>query len=158
MNLVSPQAYVSLKHEGDKVIVFERAGLVFAFNFHPTNSFADYRIGVDDAGTYKPVLTTDEKRFEGQDRIDFNARHHTTPLGWNNRANWMHVSPVLSSVTNALRLTRPERIDLPSVAHCRGFRKRVNSNSLYYVLDSVFVDAFVYNFNIQFKQSLVHYR
>lgn len=30
--LRSPQAYVSLKHEGDKVIVFERAGLLFIFN------------------------------------------------------------------------------------------------------------------------------
>ena len=26
------QGYVSLKHEGDKVIVFERAGLLFIFN------------------------------------------------------------------------------------------------------------------------------
>lgn len=26
------KAYVSLKHEGDKVIVFERAGLLFIFN------------------------------------------------------------------------------------------------------------------------------
>jgi 1,4-alpha-glucan branching enzyme len=30
--LQAPQAYVSLKHEGDKVIVFERAGLLFIFN------------------------------------------------------------------------------------------------------------------------------
>ena len=26
------QAYVSLKHEGDKMLVFERAGLLFIFN------------------------------------------------------------------------------------------------------------------------------
>jgi len=30
--LQAPQAYVSLKNESDKVIVFERAGLVFIFN------------------------------------------------------------------------------------------------------------------------------
>jgi 1,4-alpha-glucan branching enzyme len=30
--LRSPQAYVSLKNETDKVIVFERAGLLFIFN------------------------------------------------------------------------------------------------------------------------------
>jgi 1,4-alpha-glucan branching enzyme len=36
--LHAPQAYISLKHEGDKTIVFERAGLVFVFNFHPTVS------------------------------------------------------------------------------------------------------------------------
>lgn len=32
--LSAPQAYISLKHEGDKVIVFERAGLLFVLNFH----------------------------------------------------------------------------------------------------------------------------
>lgn len=36
--LASPQAYISLKHEGDKVIVFERAGLLWIFNFHTTVS------------------------------------------------------------------------------------------------------------------------
>jgi len=30
--LSAPQAYVSLKHEGDKMLVFERAGLLFIFN------------------------------------------------------------------------------------------------------------------------------
>ncbi|QRV91091.1 alpha-amylase [Ceratobasidium sp. AG-Ba] len=89
--LASEPAYVSLKHEGDKVIVYERAGLVFVFNFHPTNSFADYRIGVEEEGEYRPVLSSDEKRFAGQDRIDMNGKHFTTPLGWNNRRNWMHV-------------------------------------------------------------------
>lgn len=47
------KAYVSCKHEGDKVIAFERAGLLFVFNFHPYQSFTDYRIGVDVAGDYK---------------------------------------------------------------------------------------------------------
>jgi 1,4-alpha-glucan branching enzyme len=32
--LSAHQAFISLKHEGDKVIVFERAGLLWAFNFH----------------------------------------------------------------------------------------------------------------------------
>jgi hypothetical protein len=32
MSLQILKAYVSLKHEGDKVIVFERAGLLFIFN------------------------------------------------------------------------------------------------------------------------------
>ena len=40
--LHSPQAYVSLKHDGDKVIAFERAGLLWIFNFHPSSSFTDY--------------------------------------------------------------------------------------------------------------------
>ena len=42
--LASDPAYVSCKHEEDKVIVFERAGLIFAFNFHTTNSYSDYKV------------------------------------------------------------------------------------------------------------------
>jgi 1,4-alpha-glucan branching enzyme len=89
--LASPQAYVSLKHEGDKVLVFERAGLLFVFNFHPTSSFSDYRVGVDVAGTYRIVLSTDDKKYGGWGNIDTNVEFHTTPLGWNNRKNWLHV-------------------------------------------------------------------
>lgn len=39
------KAYVSLKHQGDKLIVFERGNLLWIFNFHPFQSFTDYRIG-----------------------------------------------------------------------------------------------------------------
>ena len=46
------QAYVYLKHEGDKVISFERAGLFWVFNFHPNQSFVDYKFGVPRAGKY----------------------------------------------------------------------------------------------------------
>jgi len=35
----SDDLYITLKHEEDKVIVFEKANLLFAFNFHPTKSF-----------------------------------------------------------------------------------------------------------------------
>ena len=34
--LHSPQAYISLKNRPDKVLVFERAGLLWIFNFSPT--------------------------------------------------------------------------------------------------------------------------
>ena len=49
-------AYVSLKNEEDKVIVFERGGLVFVFNLHPINSYQDYRIGCPQAGTSAMLL------------------------------------------------------------------------------------------------------
>lgn len=68
--LQAPPGYVSWKHEADKVIVFERADLLFAFNFHPTKSFPDYRVGVNNAGSYKIVLSTDDKEFGGHDRLD----------------------------------------------------------------------------------------
>ncbi|KAF8484616.1 glycoside hydrolase [Russula ochroleuca] len=89
--LDSSPAWVSLKHEGDKVVVFERAGLLFVFNFHPTNSFPDYRVGVDVAGEYKIVLSSDDKHYGGFENIDVNAKFTTTPLEWNGRKNWLHV-------------------------------------------------------------------
>lgn len=89
--LHSPQAYVSLKHEGDKVIVFERAGLLWIFNFHPTKSFADFRVGVETSGTYRIVLDTDDKQFGGFGRNDPATRFFTTPFGWNQRSNFTQV-------------------------------------------------------------------
>nr|WVH01980.1 1,4-alpha-glucan-branching enzyme [Naematelia aurantialba] len=113
--LSSPQAYVSLKHEGDKVIVFERAGLLFIFNFHPSNSFVDYRVGVDTPGEYKVVLTSDEKRFGGHERIDLNGRYFTTPMSWNGRSNWLQVGESLdepaheSTTDHILKVYAPNR-------------------------------------------------
>ncbi|KAI0137177.1 family 13 glycoside hydrolase [Xylariales sp. AK1849] len=89
--LHAPQAYISLKNESDKVIVFERAGVIFIFNFHPTNSYSDYRIGVDVPGTYKVALNSDRKEFGGHGRVDENTRFFTTPMAWNGRNNWTHV-------------------------------------------------------------------
>ncbi|KAI1045203.1 hypothetical protein LB505_004973 [Fusarium chuoi] len=104
--LHAPQAYISLKHEGDKVIVFERGGLVFIFNFHPTNSFSDYRIGIDVAGTYRVVLNTDSKDVGGHNRVDENTRYFTTPMEWNNRKNWTHIYiPCRTALVLALEST-----------------------------------------------------
>lgn len=90
--LAASQAYVSLKHEVDKIVVFERAGLLFIFNFHPTESFTDYRVGVEIAGEYHIVLSSDEKRFGGFDNIRLDTKFKTTPLEWNGRKNWLQAS------------------------------------------------------------------
>ena len=89
--LHSPQAYVSLKHEGDKVIVFERANLLWIFNFHPSSSFTDYRVGVEQAGTYRIVLNTDSSKFGGHDRIQGGTRFFSTDFPWHNRKNFLQV-------------------------------------------------------------------
>lgn len=95
--LDTPQAYVSLKHESDKVLVFERNGLVFVFNFHPTQSYPDYKIGVDVAGTYEVVLNSDREEFGGHSRIqEVNEKgqpqqYFTNDDGWNHRRNSMMV-------------------------------------------------------------------
>ena len=89
--LHSPQAYISLKNEKDKVIVFERAGLLWIFNFHPSESFADYRVGVEVAGTYRVVIDTDEPAFGGFGDVAHETRYFTTDFGWNGRSNFLQV-------------------------------------------------------------------
>lgn len=52
----SDHTWVSRKDEGDKLIVCERGDIVFVFNFHPTNSYTDYRIGCRSSGAYKVTI------------------------------------------------------------------------------------------------------
>ncbi|KIW13779.1 1,4-alpha-glucan-branching enzyme [Exophiala spinifera] len=89
--LHSPQAYVSLKNELDKVLVFERAGLLWIFNFHPTRSYTDYRVGVEVPGVYRIVLDTDDPQFGGLGRNAKETRFFTTDMPWNNRKNFTQV-------------------------------------------------------------------
>ena len=53
----------------DKVINYERSGLVFAFNFHPSKSYEGYWITVPTPGRYKVVLSTDDEEFGGHGNI-----------------------------------------------------------------------------------------
>ncbi|PPS09021.1 hypothetical protein GOBAR_AA11619 [Gossypium barbadense] len=48
------------------VISYLRGPLLFVFNFHPTDSYERYCIGVDEAGEYQVILNTDERRYGGQ--------------------------------------------------------------------------------------------
>lgn len=57
-------------HEDTRQLVFRRGPLVFAFNFHPTESYVGLRLPVPDATDYKLVLDTDRKEFEGFGRVD----------------------------------------------------------------------------------------
>lgn len=87
--LFADPAFVSLKHEDDKVIAFERNNLIFVFNFHSTKSFTDYRIGIDQPGTYKIVLSSDDPLFGGHNRVDVNTKHLSDPLGYAGRRNFI---------------------------------------------------------------------
>lgn len=73
------------------MIAFERANLVFVFNLHSTKSFTDYRVGVEVAGAYRVILSTDDELFGGYNRIDKNCKHLTDPLGYAGRRNFIQV-------------------------------------------------------------------
>ncbi|KAK3030048.1 LOW QUALITY PROTEIN: hypothetical protein RJ639_038147 [Escallonia herrerae] len=51
------------------VISYLRGPLLFIFNFHPTNSYERYSVGVEEAGEYRVVLNTDETKFNGEGLI-----------------------------------------------------------------------------------------
>ena len=50
---------------GVQVIVFERGGCLFCFNFHPSASYTGYKVGVDREGEYRIVLDTDWAELGG---------------------------------------------------------------------------------------------
>jgi 1,4-alpha-glucan branching enzyme len=56
------------EHVSDQVLAFERAGLIFCFNFNPQQSFTDYSIPVP-LGTYRLLLDTDAVSLGGFGRI-----------------------------------------------------------------------------------------
>jgi 1,4-alpha-glucan branching enzyme len=74
--LASPWPHQLWEHNSDKVLVFQRGDLIFAFNFHPTRSFSDYQFQVP-AGCYHIVLNSDDPGFGGHGRVD-NAQAHFT--------------------------------------------------------------------------------
>jgi len=64
------------EHGGDQVICFERAGLIFAFNFTPDRSYTDYRFYAP-AGNYQTILDSDAVEFGGHGRNQAEQIHHS---------------------------------------------------------------------------------
>lgn len=65
--------------ECNKTMVFSHGDLLFVFNWHPTASIPDYELPVQAPGKYVPVLSTDERRFGGQQRQAMDAEHFSFP-------------------------------------------------------------------------------
>ncbi|PWN21992.1 glycoside hydrolase [Microstroma glucosiphilum] len=83
--LAAPQAYVSLKHQGDRLVAFDRAGVVFIFNFSD-QSYTDFKIGVPEPGKYTLVLDSDTKENGGHARLDHaKTECFSEPGDWNGR-------------------------------------------------------------------------
>ncbi len=56
-------------HEDNKLLAFRRGPMVFLFNWHPHNSYVDYRFGVPDPKDYKLQLNTDDFWFGGHGNV-----------------------------------------------------------------------------------------
>lgn len=58
-----------LIHASDHTLAFERGGLLFVFNFHPSKSFDGYLVPVSDPLDYEVVLSSDDACYGGEERI-----------------------------------------------------------------------------------------
>ncbi len=72
-------------HEDRKLLVFHRGPLVFAFNFHPTESYTDVRFGVPEKKDYRIVLSTDDLFFGGHANVVTGDVYPCQPVGWDHR-------------------------------------------------------------------------
>ncbi len=92
------QNYPDLKriHVSDHVIAFERGGLLFAFNFHPSSSYTDYPIPVSQSADYRILFTSDDERYCGFGQIQRECIF----------------TPVFGDEGNAIRLYLPARTAL----------------------------------------------
>ncbi|NWQ79148.1 GLGB enzyme, partial [Columbina picui] len=94
--LASPPAYVSEKHESNKVIAFERAGLIFIFNFHPYQSYVDYRVVIWHSSLtvifkYNILLDSDAEEYGGHQRLNHSTEYFTDEYPHNYRPNSLMV-------------------------------------------------------------------
>lgn len=89
--LSADPGHVSTKHQEDKTIVFERAGVLFCFNLHATKSFPDYPVGVHSPGEYRIVLDSDWTEFGGHNRRDKSVPALSMEHGHNGRERSLRV-------------------------------------------------------------------
>jgi 1,4-alpha-glucan branching enzyme len=74
--LSSPGPHLIYEHGDNKLLVFERSGLLLAFNFHPDQSYTDYRFEAP-PGKYIMILSSDAARYGGHRRLQTDQKHLT---------------------------------------------------------------------------------
>ena len=65
-------------HQDDKILIYNKDDVVFAFNFHPEKSFEGYFVPVGEPGTYATILTTDDGVYGGFNRVDTSYGYETS--------------------------------------------------------------------------------
>jgi 1,4-alpha-glucan branching enzyme len=92
-----------LLHEDsmNKVIIFKRADLIFAFNFNPHQSFTDYRFEAP-PGKYRMILDCDALKYGGHGRLLPQQTHFT--IECNSEAKSRHMLSLYSPARSAFAL------------------------------------------------------
>ena len=68
-------ADLRLLKEPEKIIVFSRKGLLFAFNFHPSQSLTNVLVPVDAEAEYTVELCSDDEQYGGQNLVEHMTYH-----------------------------------------------------------------------------------
>ena len=76
--VLSVRPEILVADEQKKILIFLRKNCIFALNFSPTGSFADYGFAAP-AGEWVSVLDTDASRFNGFARLAGGEHHLTVP-------------------------------------------------------------------------------
>jgi 1,4-alpha-glucan branching enzyme len=63
--------------ETNQVLIFERAGLIFIFNFSPAKSIPDYKFWVPMEGKFSYILNSDDLQYGGHARIEPTTVHES---------------------------------------------------------------------------------
>jgi len=76
-NLLGAQEiHLVYEHSDNKIIIFERAGLLFIFNFHSEHSYSDYRFEAP-PGKYRMIFNSDAPEYGGYNRLHADQYHLT---------------------------------------------------------------------------------
>ena len=78
--VIAAQDKQLLVHNGDNVLVYQKGGATFAFNFDPCRSYDGYFVPMAEEGEYQVVLSTDDYCYGGHGRIahlSYTATTHT---------------------------------------------------------------------------------
>lgn len=76
LSLIEGSPQHILTHDDDHIMAYERGDFLFVFNFHPVTSFEDYSVSAD-KGNYAIVLSSDDEKFGGFDRVDTSMSYST---------------------------------------------------------------------------------
>lgn len=68
-----------VQDEEKKILIFRRKNCIFAFNFNPARSFADYGFSAP-AGKYVSVLDSDSSEFDGFSRLEAGETHSSVAV------------------------------------------------------------------------------
>jgi 1,4-alpha-glucan branching enzyme len=74
--LESAEIRLVYEHSDNKIIIFERAGLLIIFNFHPECSYSDYRFEAPQ-GKYHMIFNSDAPEYGGHNRLHPDQHHFT---------------------------------------------------------------------------------